>query len=327
MAREYARVRLTIWTDPDFRRLTVPAQRLYFELLTNGDINLCGVSDWREARLVKLARNLTIQDLREAAYELGVNDFIAVDPDTEEVLVRSFVRHDGVLKSPNITKSMVKDYGTIASQRLMAVVSREVRRAYREHPEWKGFDDPGLTEPVRKQFPEADSNHLERVPEWFHIGSKTVPDRLGGPEGEPFQNGSPIPLPTTHYPLQTSGVALRSDDRPTPKRGTRLPDDFTVTSEMRDWATAETPLVNIPDATNRFIDYWGAIPGQRGTKLDWTKTWRNWLRKDQEDQEARQQRGGYRNQNQIMADMRRDAQQRTHAIQGSALNLIEGGQP
>jgi hypothetical protein len=325
MAREYARVRLTIWTDPDFRRLTVPAQRLYFELLTNGDINLCGVSDWREARLVKLARNLTVQDLREAAFELGVNDFIAVDPDTEEVLVRSFVRHDGVLKSPNITKSMVKDYGTIASQMLMAVVSREVRRAYREHPEWKGFDDPGLTEPVRKQFPEADSNPFERVPEWFHIGSKTVPDLLGGPEGEPFQNGSPIPLPTTHYPTQPSGVAPRSDERPTPKQGTRLPEDFTVTEGMVRWASENAPLVSIPESTARFIDYWRGVSGSKGRKLDWEATWRNWLRKDQDDQSARQQRPGYRNQNQIMHDMRAKALQRTQAMETSALSLIEGG--
>ena len=36
------------------------------------------------------------------------------------------------------------------------------------------------------------------------------------------------------------------------------------------------------------------------------------------------QRSGYRNQNQVMADIRRDAYQRT-AQQGNALNLIEGG--
>lgn len=320
MAREYARVKLTIWTDPDFRGLTVPAQRLYFELLTNGDINLCGVSDWREARLVKLAKDLTVVDLREAAYELGINDFIAVDPDTEEVLVRSFVRHDGVLKSPNITRSMVKDYGTIASQRLMAIVSREVRRGFREHPEWKGYEE---SEPVRKQFPEADSNHIERVPEWFHIGSKMVPDLLGGSDGGTFENGSTIPLPTTHYPTQPSGVVTRSDERTPTKQGTRIPEDFTVTPEMDLWAQSETPDVNVPSATARFIDYWSGISGQRGKKLDWVATWRNWLRKDQDDQVARRQRGGYRNQNQIMADIRRDAYQRT-TMQGSALNLIEG---
>ena len=46
MAREYARVKLTIWTDPDFHSLTGDAQRLYFVLLTNGSLNLCGVTDW-----------------------------------------------------------------------------------------------------------------------------------------------------------------------------------------------------------------------------------------------------------------------------------------
>ena len=138
MAREYARVKLTIWTDPDFHSLTGDAQRLYFVLLTNGSLKLCGVTDWREARLSALCSDWDIPTIRNAALELGNADLIAIDPNTEEVLVRSFVRHDGVLKSPNITRAMVKDYGTIASHKLRALVSREVRRGFRENPDWKG---------------------------------------------------------------------------------------------------------------------------------------------------------------------------------------------
>ena len=32
----------------------------------------------------------------------------------------------------------------------------------------------------------------------------------------------------------------------------------------------------------QFIDYWIAQPGQRGTKLDWDATWRNWMRRSAE---------------------------------------------
>ena len=27
------------------------------------------------------------------------------------------------------------------------------------------------------------------------------------------------------------------------------------------------------------MDYWTAAPGQRGVKLDWNATWRNWMRR------------------------------------------------
>lgn len=66
-------------------------------------------------------------------------------------------------------------------------------------------------------------------------------------------------------------------------RAERLPDDFAPTAELRQWASENTPDVNVDDQTTRFIDYWRGIGGQRGRKVDWPGTWRNWLRKAQDD--------------------------------------------
>ena len=52
------------------------------------------------------------------------------------------------------------------------------------------------------------------------------------------------------------------------KRATRLPDTW--------HPRAEDGLDNLELA--KFRDYWKAVPGQKGTKLDWDATWRNWLR-------------------------------------------------
>jgi hypothetical protein len=71
------------------------------------------------------------------------------------------------------------------------------------------------------------------------------------------------------------------------KRGTRIPDPFLVTAEMRSWAADHTPLVNVDRCTLRFVNYWRAKTGRDATKLDWERTWQNWLLKDQEDQERR----------------------------------------
>lgn len=64
-------------------------------------------------------------------------------------------------------------------------------------------------------------------------------------------------------------------------RGSRLPEDFTVTKAMAEWAREKAPLCGIDDH-EAFCDYWRSVPGQKGRKLDWEKTWRNWMRRENE---------------------------------------------
>lgn len=66
--------------------------------------------------------------------------------------------------------------------------------------------------------------------------------------------------------------------RAAPKKGTRLPSDWTLPSEWRDWALSEGRDLDIDDQALRFRDYWVAKPGAAATKLDWLATWRNWIR-------------------------------------------------
>lgn len=71
------------------------------------------------------------------------------------------------------------------------------------------------------------------------------------------------------------------------KRGTRIPDDFIATAEMRQWAADRTPLVDVDHSTERFVNHWRAKAGKDATKLDWLATWRNWLIRDQDDRSNR----------------------------------------
>lgn len=64
------------------------------------------------------------------------------------------------------------------------------------------------------------------------------------------------------------------------KRGTRIPEPFMLTTEMREWAATEVPTADAEASTRRFVDYWRAESGAKATKLDWIATWRNWLRRD-----------------------------------------------
>ncbi len=69
-------------------------------------------------------------------------------------------------------------------------------------------------------------------------------------------------------------------------RATRIPDDFAVTDDMITWARENTPLVGRPE-TDKFVDYWRAKSGKDATKRDWIATWRNWMRRAQDDAERR----------------------------------------
>jgi uncharacterized protein YdaU (DUF1376 family) len=61
------------------------------------------------------------------------------------------------------------------------------------------------------------------------------------------------------------------------KAGSRLPPDW-----QPDAVFARREGLSGPDCAreaDRFRDYWRGQPGQRGVKLDWDATWRNWVRK------------------------------------------------
>ncbi len=69
------------------------------------------------------------------------------------------------------------------------------------------------------------------------------------------------------------------------KRGSRLPDDF-----MADISEAVRLGLSEQDAhreADKFRDYWASQPGQRGVKLDWPATWRNWCRSAVERKQPR----------------------------------------
>src|SRR5208282_5854245 len=86
---------------------------------------------------------------------------------------------------------------------------------------------------------------------------------------------------------RTSASGLRDPQRQSPLNGkpmrlraTRLPPDWRLPDEFKDWAIKIHHLE--PDRAVRvslaFRDYWTAKPGSAGTKLDWFATWRNWIR-------------------------------------------------
>lgn len=70
-----------------------------------------------------------------------------------------------------------------------------------------------------------------------------------------------------------------ADKKTKPKaKAERLPEDFPTDDDLL-WATQEFPGVDHNRESAKFRDYWIAVPGQKGCKLDWPATWRNWIRR------------------------------------------------
>lgn len=139
MAREHAAIRLDMWGDDDWRSLTVAAQHLYLHLLSTPTLSYAGVADWRAARIAGVSKDATPASVTAAANELVEALFIVCDDDTEEVLIRSFLKHDGLMQKPNVAKAMVTAFTQTVSPTLRGVVVHELTNLHARHPEWKAF--------------------------------------------------------------------------------------------------------------------------------------------------------------------------------------------
>jgi len=63
-------------------------------------------------------------------------------------------------------------------------------------------------------------------------------------------------------------------------RGTRLSADWFPNEEELEFCKVHRTDLDPKTTAERFRDYWTAQPGSKGVKLDWTATWRNWVRNE-----------------------------------------------
>lgn len=140
MARDRASIRIDIWADEHWRELSLGAQHLYLLLVSHPTLTYVGVADWREGRLAAMTSGRTADDVRRDAEELHFGGFTLADDSTEEILVRSFVKHDGLMKQPKLAVSMANAYAAVASPMIREVVAFEVQKLHAREPEltsWK----------------------------------------------------------------------------------------------------------------------------------------------------------------------------------------------
>jgi hypothetical protein len=63
-------------------------------------------------------------------------------------------------------------------------------------------------------------------------------------------------------------------------RGSRLSPDWFPSESLTAWAAKARSDIDLPAVVEKFKDYWRALPGSKGVKLDWDATFRNFLRNE-----------------------------------------------
>lgn len=151
-------------------------------------------------------------------------------------------------------------------------------KGYRFHA-WKEYQQSRADVEAKRERDRA-RKQAWRDKQAGQAGSGHSGTDAGQDVGHRAESAPPSPtLPSPTQPtLLSEGAA---------KRGTRIPEPFMVTREMREWAAKETPSVSVERATAKFVDYWRGLSGVKATKKDWLATWRNWMRSDQERAEQR----------------------------------------
>ena len=131
MANAAALINEGLWRkDKDFQRLPRLAQCTFCQVLSQKDLDTAGVLTLHMELLAKACAELTVEQLMKDFADLEAARFLFVDYDTDELLVRSYVRLvSGVSpQTNNAWKSVPKNARILASEKLRHELALELRR-------------------------------------------------------------------------------------------------------------------------------------------------------------------------------------------------------
>ncbi|MEV1294482.1 hypothetical protein [Pseudonocardia sp. NPDC049635] len=308
MPRE-ARIKTAIWSDRDFIGLPMDAQWLYVVLLSQPGLNQAGVLTIPRRMWANLAGDDDGPDRIAHAWKvLEDRRYVISDDETDELLIRSYIRNDVAQGAPGPFVAALAAATATASPKLRAVLLSELLRLDREqlaakkparygevpYVAWQRAvtdlgGDPGSAVPDTGSgaMPDTSRNAMSEPPGHAmsepssHAMTHAMPNAIEV-EVEVEERGSVGNGVTSVGAVADAPDAPATDEPKKPKRapaerGTRLPEDWLPTRELVDWARERVPAVDTRHETEKFRNYWHAASGAKGVKRDWSATWRNWM--------------------------------------------------
>lgn len=278
MARDHARVNVTIWGDPDFRALPAPAQHLYLTLWTAPKLSYCGVHDWRPGRIAARSTGLTADDVETIAQCLEARHFFVIDRDTEECLIRSWVKFDGLMKQPRMAVSCIKAYADIESDVIRGVLVDELRKVRTESPELACWGDSRVQEVLdhdtlsAKGLPVPSDPFGDGFTPGFGLSLAQSRDGVSTGVSTP-PTPAPAPAPyscSSGLPAEVGQEKPRSASRKRPAKP--LPEDWKPTETHR--STAETRGIDLEREAEQFRLHAEANDRRQ---VNWNAAFSQWL--------------------------------------------------
>lgn len=257
MARSHARWKLgSFSSDPDLKAATPHEKLLYVFLVQDSYLNAAGVLMMCEQVWAEDC-GFTDDEIEKALRGLIERRFVVVDWRTRELLVRSFVRNDGIADQPNVLKQALAHARLARSPQIRKALATELRRLPEAPP--NKVDPDGR---VRMVYPDPHgcANELDPLPDPPPKGSEPVPQQgSGNPSGNPVQDGflDGMPEPQGRGRGKVRGSTSRSAVQQFPSSA----------------GAAEAPT-NLDDG---FDEFWAVFP-RREQKRDALKAWRQMRR-------------------------------------------------
>lgn len=218
-----------MWGDDNFRQLTPGDQHLLFVVTASPSISHCGVADWRPGRIAALAAGWTAAAVRDTAADLIERLYLVVDESTEEVLVRSFIRDEELMRQPKMAVAVARAHDSVASAVLRGVIVHELRWIKEESPELACWASTKVAETLAKASVDPSTYPLGKGRDSHHDtlpiplardklregdrGADRGTDTLDTPPHTPPQRGAQQLAPSTYTPnsgtdsLRSSGAA------------------------------------------------------------------------------------------------------------------------
>ena len=158
MARSYGKILASLASDAEFNSLPVDAGYLYLRLLGQPTLTLVGSLRYWPAKWSAYAAEWTRETVEEAVAVLEERAYLLVDRDTEEVLIRTLTRHDGIpTGNPKLRKGLWAtwhDLGSIDLRRAAVLNMPPELFLYPDAPDaavqmrWSGQSDSVTDSPI-----------------------------------------------------------------------------------------------------------------------------------------------------------------------------------
>lgn len=274
MPREFAQIKLAIWADDDWRDLSPLARYLYLTLLTSPSLTHCGVADWRPARIAAL-NGMTPDDVEHYGAELIEALYLVVDEESEEVLIRSFVRNDGLMKQPKMAVAMASAHAAVASQEIRGVIVHELKRLREDIPTLSGWGSERATQLLGLRSVDPSTYPLGKG---SRKGNRT-------PIGKGSTKGCPTPAPTPTPNILAPSELDEVGDNPPPADAASPPASKSKRKPAKplpaDWRPTEDHLTRCRsagiDPAHELAKFRAHAEANDRRQVNWNAAFTQWL--------------------------------------------------